>query len=155
MAVQTITYEDKQYLNQNADIPATNKVQDVDMNEIKAVVNNNALEVTNIQNSKNYLVQTFSNVSCTQNSTTNLTQITLTTGTWVLVGQFSYEGSNLRYFLNVGSFSTSVYDNSGIVAGNVCGIYNVTGTTAVITMSLWPTDKNVTVSGSLRAVKYQ
>jgi hypothetical protein len=42
MAVQTITYEDKQYLNQNADIPATNKVQDTDMNEIKAVVNNNA-----------------------------------------------------------------------------------------------------------------
>ena len=42
MAVQTITYEDKQYLNQNADIPATNKVQDTDMNEIKSVVNNNA-----------------------------------------------------------------------------------------------------------------
>ena len=42
MAVQTITYDDKQYLNQNADIPATNKVQDTDMNEIKAVVNNNA-----------------------------------------------------------------------------------------------------------------
>ncbi len=48
MAVQTITYDDKQYLNQNADIPATNKVQDTDMNEIKSVVNNNALEVTNI-----------------------------------------------------------------------------------------------------------
>lgn len=42
MAVQTITYENKQYLNQNADIPATNKVQDTDMNEIKSVVNNNA-----------------------------------------------------------------------------------------------------------------
>lgn len=48
MAVQTITYDDKQYLNQNADIPAINKVQDTDMNEIKAVVNNNAQEVTNI-----------------------------------------------------------------------------------------------------------
>lgn len=42
MAVQTITYGDKSYLNQNADIPATNKVQDTDMNEIKSVVNNNA-----------------------------------------------------------------------------------------------------------------
>ena len=54
MAVQTITYEDKQYLNQNADIPATNKVQDTDMNEIKSVVNNNATETssntTNISN---------------------------------------------------------------------------------------------------------
>lgn len=48
MAVQTITYDDKQYLNENANIPATNKVQDIDMNEIKSVVNNNATEVTNI-----------------------------------------------------------------------------------------------------------
>lgn len=47
MAVQTITYGDKSYLNQNADIPATNKVQDTDMNEIKAVVNNNANELSN------------------------------------------------------------------------------------------------------------
>lgn len=49
MAVKTITYDDKQYLNQNADIPATNKVQDTDMNEIKAVVNNNANELINLQ----------------------------------------------------------------------------------------------------------
>lgn len=49
MAVQTITYDDKQYLNQNADIPATNKVQDADMNEIKSVVNNNANELINLQ----------------------------------------------------------------------------------------------------------
>lgn len=48
MAVQTITYGDKSYLNQNADIPATNKVQDTDMNEIKSVVNNNATELTNL-----------------------------------------------------------------------------------------------------------
>lgn len=47
MAVQTITYGNKNYLNQNADIPATNKVQDTDMNEIKSVVNNNATETSN------------------------------------------------------------------------------------------------------------
>lgn len=56
MAVQTITYEDKSYLNQNADIPATNKVQDTDMNEIKSVVNNNANETnTNTNNITNIL----------------------------------------------------------------------------------------------------
>lgn len=49
MAVQTITYGDKNYLNQNADIPATNKVQDTDMNEIKSVVNNNATEFNNFK----------------------------------------------------------------------------------------------------------
>lgn len=47
MAVQTIAYGDKSYLNQNANIPATNKVQDTDMNEIKTVVNNNATETAN------------------------------------------------------------------------------------------------------------
>lgn len=36
-----ITYADKTYLNENASIPANNKVQDVDMNEIKSVVNTN------------------------------------------------------------------------------------------------------------------
>lgn len=54
MAVKTITYEDKQYLNQNADIPAINKVQDTDMNEIKSVVNNNATELTNVINAEVY-----------------------------------------------------------------------------------------------------
>lgn len=49
MAVQTITYGDKQYLNENADIPATNKVEDTDMNEIKSVVNNNATEFNNFK----------------------------------------------------------------------------------------------------------
>lgn len=36
-----INYNDKQFLYQNADIPAENKVNDVDMNEIKGVVNEN------------------------------------------------------------------------------------------------------------------
>lgn len=48
MAVQTITYDDKSYLNQNSDIADVNKVNDSDMNEIKTVVNNNATELTNI-----------------------------------------------------------------------------------------------------------
>lgn len=50
MAIQTITYIDKQYLNQNADIPAINKVQDTDMNEIKSVVNNNANNIGDLTN---------------------------------------------------------------------------------------------------------
>lgn len=42
MAVQTITYDDKQYLNQNSSIADVNKCNDTDLNEIKSVVNNNA-----------------------------------------------------------------------------------------------------------------
>ena len=156
MAVKKITYGDKSYLNQNADIPATNKVQDTDMNEIKTVVNNNALEVENIQNSKNYLSQSFSNVSCTQNSGNILTSFNLTTGTWLVVGNFIYNGSDLRYYFNIGSYGvTSAYDKNGSVAGNVTAIVDVTEETRNIILNLWPSDKDVTVSGSLRAVKYQ
>lgn len=36
-----ITYQDKSYLNQNANIALVNKVADTDMNEIKSVVNGN------------------------------------------------------------------------------------------------------------------
>ena len=57
MAVQTITYSDKSYINENASIATTNKITDSDMNEIKAVVNNNAGE--------------FSVLSTTINSTIN------------------------------------------------------------------------------------
>lgn len=42
-----ITYSNKSYINQNADIPAANKVQDTDMNEIKTVVNTNDDLLTN------------------------------------------------------------------------------------------------------------
>ena len=52
MAVQTITYDNKVALNENPDIPATNKVQDSDMNEIKSAVNNNASETQNLQNNR-------------------------------------------------------------------------------------------------------
>lgn len=77
MAVQTITYGDKSYLNQNADIPATNKVQDTDMNEIKSVVNNNANETsnntTNISNITGKILWTNPSPSSAISSATTIT----------------------------------------------------------------------------------
>lgn len=46
MAIQTITYSDKQAMGTQPSIPDINKVTDADMNEIKSVVNNNANEIT-------------------------------------------------------------------------------------------------------------
>ena len=43
-----ITYDDKISINENADIPAINKCQASDMNEIKNVINENYDEYTNI-----------------------------------------------------------------------------------------------------------
>lgn len=46
-----ITYANKTFVNQNANVPAINKVQDSDMNEIKSVVNSNDTQTTtNIAN---------------------------------------------------------------------------------------------------------
>lgn len=48
MAIQTITYNDKSFINENSGVADINKVKDDDMNEIKTVVNNNATELTNL-----------------------------------------------------------------------------------------------------------
>lgn len=42
MAINTITYSNKSDINSNSSVPAANKVQAADMNEIKTVVNANA-----------------------------------------------------------------------------------------------------------------
>lgn len=159
MAVQTITYDDKSFLNQNSNIADVNKCNDVDMNEIKAVVNNNATEVENIQNGLNYLVQTFSNASCTQNASNNLASLTLSKGYWIVIGYFNYNQTNLRYYLSITSengleVAHSCYDNAGVVSGNIAAIVISTESNNVI-LKLWPTDKNITVNGHLKAIKYQ
>ena len=56
MAVQTITYDNKVALNTNPDIADINKVTDNDMNEIKSVVNNNAMDTSlNTENIRNII----------------------------------------------------------------------------------------------------
>lgn len=148
--------------NQNKKIVKENLLGNIeanigDLSQLETSDKTNLVNAVNeIKNSKNYLVQTFSNASCTQNSSNNLAGVNLTTGVWVVVGNFKYSGSDLRYYFNISSYGeTSSYDNNGIVAGNVSAIINVTAETTNIVLSLWPTNKNITVSGSLKAIKYQ
>lgn len=54
MAIQTITYSDKQAMGTQPSIPDVNKVTDADMNEIKSVVNNNASEIGAIGEIREY-----------------------------------------------------------------------------------------------------
>lgn len=55
MALQNITYSNKSTMNENASVPAVNKCQASDMNEIKTVVNNNANAIVDyvIENDSN------------------------------------------------------------------------------------------------------
>ena len=68
MAIQTITYSDKQAMGTQPSIPDINKVTDSDMNEIKSVVNNNASELGAIGEIREY--------------TLNRKTSTLSSGSW-------------------------------------------------------------------------
>lgn len=61
MAIQTITYSDKQAMGTQPSIPDINKVTDSDMNEIKNVVNENAniLEESNAYSTTEKVVGTW------------------------------------------------------------------------------------------------
>lgn len=61
-----ITYADKSTMNTNSSIPAINKCQASDMNEIKSVVNGNYTELLNAINDKNI-------ISVGLNANTNVT----------------------------------------------------------------------------------
>jgi hypothetical protein len=65
MAVQTITYDNKVTLNENSSIADINKCQASDMNEIKAVVNNNANlmgDVSTLNNGASSVVGAINNI---------------------------------------------------------------------------------------------
>ena len=85
MAVQTITYSDKSYINENASIAATNKITDSDMNEIKSVVNNNATELSTLSqktinsSDSNYIKYEDGTMVCFYSATVN-TNITTSWG---------------------------------------------------------------------------
>ena len=95
-----LTYTNKVAINENAEIPDINKVTDNDMNEIKAVVNNNDDIVTN--------------------ATTYSTTETVV-GTWI-------DGKPIyRKVITITAFSTSgITVNTGIT--NINEIVNVKGT---------------------------
>lgn len=77
-----ITYQNKEYLNQNPSIPAINKVTDDDMNEIKTVVNTNDIDTQNAINHINEYI-TASPSSDVTLTTTNATKLSLDTSTSV------------------------------------------------------------------------
>ena len=140
MAVQTITYGDKSYLNQNADIPATNKVQDIDMNEIKSVVNNNASETssntTNISNITGQVLWTNPNPTNTftsqsidlQNSDFDMIQIVFYQANNILrfqtTGTIPIGDSLITTMFNAKSYIRNFSVSNNILTFDDCNTYN-------------------------------
>ena len=58
MAIQKVTYTDKEDLNIDPTVPLINKVIAADMNEIKSVINNNADELENVEAAPEVMIQT-------------------------------------------------------------------------------------------------
>lgn len=152
MAVQTITYEDKSYLNQNADIPATNKVQDTDMNEIKSVVNNNASETssntTNISNITGQVLWTNPNPTSDFSAQT----ITLSSSDYDLLEVFYKKTkddmfvNNTRFFKGTRSLLFQI-DNSFVIFERT--ISDATDTTLTFTEGkIYTTQGTVTTQNS-------
>lgn len=120
--------------------------------------NNNVDTLNNILSNKSYRQQSFSGVSCSADTQTTLVTLTLPKGTWVVTGNFNYSSISLRYYLSLYSDSAQVcamsaYDNAGVVGGVITNIITLTQETN-ITMRIWPNSKTVSLSGTLKAVRY-
>lgn len=77
-----ITFNDKSYINENADIPEVNKITDANINEIKSVVNSNYDEHTDAVALISNCIMAQPSTSKTL-STTNYEKISLETATTI------------------------------------------------------------------------
>ena len=84
MAITTITYNNKSFLNQNPSIADENKVNDTDLNEIKNVVNNNANNIGDLSllDTGSDLVGAINNLVNTINTVTNYSSSEQLVGKW-------------------------------------------------------------------------
>lgn len=96
MAIQTITYNNKVDLNTTS-VADINKVKASDLNEIKSVVNNNATEITNIQNKmcKTLWTGSFTNGTIAVPEISNYTLIAIYVDNVMMLGNQYYGGNSL------------------------------------------------------------
>ena len=121
------------------------ELQELIKNEVSTQLGNNSSEAT-------YITEAFADVNATKNQTNVLESITLSAGKYVLVGYAYYRGTDLRYLVRFGDSSSSAYDRNGYVGMNVTSIVNVIEE-QTFQFTLWPTDKDVTVGGWIKAIR--
>lgn len=106
-----ITYTDKVALNVNSDIPAINKVNDTDMNEIKTVVNSNETKVL-------LAVTDTAPAQCSTgdmyyNTTTKLIYTATATDTWGSTGVAPTENT---LYIEFSTQSTYAYNGTDLIS---------------------------------------
>lgn len=130
---------------------ATNNENTVSREEYNALL----ARVENLEN-KNQIgeiyTETFSKVNIEKDKSNIVKSITLPAGKYVLVGYAGYIGDDLRYYIALGGVSSSAYDKNGYVAMNISSIVE-TKEEKSYDFTIWTTNKDITVSGFIKAIK--
>lgn len=110
-----ITYADKSTMNSNPSVPAINKCQASDMNEIKSVVNDNYTELTNAINDKNIIcVGLSSNTNVSVGSTWTHYSIPINNTIVSIGSKLTLNTSNHRVIVGNGVSNVKVSTFAGI-----------------------------------------
>lgn len=97
---------------------------------------------------------TASNISCVKDTSTKLLSLNLPKGTYVVTSSFIIESTDIRYFFSLADVSTSAYDSSGWVAGNISNVVEVPDGGLTINAMLYVSGKSITVDTvKIKAVK--
>ena len=152
-----ITYADKSTMNENSSIPATNKCQASDMNEIKSVVNGNYNEVGNITNltttDKSSVVNAINEVNglkgkiiwTNSNPTNNFTAQTITVpnlSNYDMIGVFFFRNTNKDAIFEIKCYNHKNYASTvgGWYGGGSFSFYEE-GTKYVQSRTFWITSQ--------------
>jgi hypothetical protein len=139
-----ITYANKEFINENANIPAINKVQDTDLNEIKTVVNGLVSDTYSTDAEQSYscnYINSRITTLYTNNSGSN-TDITLSDS----VSNYSY----LEVYGYNNAVGGSIYTKYDVSSGQDLSLFTV-GTNGSQTRLVTTV---YTVSGTTLTVKY-
>lgn len=113
------------------------------------------MQLNNHSHQMQYYEKYYTDVKVEKNTETYLTEMTLPAGKYVVCAYGFYKGSMLRYyiFISGADVSSSAYDKDGYVGMSISNIVNLKEET---TLKLgFYADKDVTVSGDLRAIKIE
>lgn len=118
--MQEITFQDKDFVNEQTSIPDVNKVKADDMNEIKSVVNNNANELNSVKeqlNETNYIRGILTNNQTISNNYVDVLYNTATqlgTGLTLSNGKITVNSDTIKVLIISSSLKTSDWNNTTI-----------------------------------------
>ena len=96
--------------------------------------------------------------SVTKSQNNYINSISLGKGTWLIIGEWRYEGFELSSWTDLKNATfcgaSSKYDNNGYVNDQVVGILiNTSTSNKTVQLNLWTRDKSIEVLSSMCAVR--